>query len=127
MSDLQLAFVKVNVDDLEAALSFWQEAFGFELTMSFDEEAFLEHALALPGQEGGPSLMLVRFKDGRAVPVGAGHGPVGFATRDIAAARARAIAAGARPLGEIVDAGPVRIAMLASPQGHEIELVQLPG
>ena len=50
--DITLAFFKLNVPEMEPALDFWREAFGF---------------------------------------------------------------------------GPVQVAMLRSPQGHEIELVQLPG
>ena len=56
----RLGFFKLNVTDLEAALTFWREAFGFAVTMSFDEPDFREHVLALPGQNGGPNLMLVQ-------------------------------------------------------------------
>lgn len=126
-SDIRLSFFKLNVADMEAALAFWREAFGFTIVMSFDEPHFLEHILALPGQERGPSLMLVAWKDERETCVGPGHGPVGFETGDIETLHARAVAAGATPLGEIFEAAGVRVAMLASPEGHHIELVQLPG
>lgn len=125
MSGARLSFFKLHVTDIGAALAFWRDAFGFAETMSFDEPDFVEHGIALPGQEGGPSLMLVAFKDGRDVTPGPGHGPAGFEVDDIEAGRARAIGAGAKPLGEIFEVGPVKVAMLASPDGHEIELVQL--
>jgi predicted enzyme related to lactoylglutathione lyase len=124
---LKLAFFKLNVPEMEPALQFWREAFGFAVTMTFDEPEFLEHIMAVPGQEGGPNLLLVAYKDGRDVSVGPGHGPVGFQCTDIDASHERALAAGAQPLTGIVSVGPVRVAMLRSPQGHEIELVQLPG
>lgn len=122
----KLAFVKLNVPDMAAALRFWGSAFGFDVVQSFDEPEFLEHIMALPGQAAGPNLMLVCYKDGRSVACGAGHGPVGFAVDDIAASHAAAVAAGATDLTGVFDVGPVRVAMLASPEGHEIELVQLP-
>lgn len=122
----RLGFFKLNVTGMDAAVSFWCGAFGFAITTSFDEPDFVEHILALPGQETGPNLLLVSWKDGRDCRVGAGHGPVGLFCSDIAASRERALACGARALTEIFEAGPVKVAMLESPQGHEIELVQLP-
>ena len=68
----------------------------------------------------------MRYKDGRDVTPGSGHGPVGFQVDDIDAAHEQALAAGAERLTGIFDVGPVKVAMLKSPEGHEIELVQLP-
>jgi lactoylglutathione lyase len=124
---VRLAFFKLNVPEIVPALAFWREAFGFEVAQTFDEAEFMEKVLALPGQSGGPNLMLVAYKDGRDVTVGHGHGAVGFQCSDIAAAHKRALAAGAKPAGAIFEAAGIRIAVLHSPQGHEIELVQLPG
>ncbi len=124
----RLGFFKLNVPRMAPALAFWRQAFGFTVTMSFDEPGFIEHALALPGQEqSGPSLMLVCGKGGEAVPVGPGHGPVGLFCDDIAASFARAVKAGAEAVSDVFDAGGARVALLKSPDGHEIELVQLPG
>src|SRR5690606_26918525 len=75
---VRLGFFKLNVPEMDPALAFWREAFGFEVTMSFDEPDFSEHILALPGQPAGPNLMLVEYKDRRDVSVGPGHGPVGL-------------------------------------------------
>jgi lactoylglutathione lyase len=123
---VRLSFFKLNAPDMEAALRFWREAFGFAVMQTFDEPDFLEHIMALPGQEAGPSLMLVHYKDGREVAPGPGHGPVGFEVDDIDVMHQRALAAGAEPLTGVLAVGPVRAAILRSPQGHEIELVQLP-
>jgi predicted enzyme related to lactoylglutathione lyase len=122
----RLAFFKLNVADLESALAFWREAFGFEVTMTFDEPEFREHVLALPGQDDGPNLMLVQYKDGRDVTPGPGHGPVGLVCDDIHAAHGRALACNAKKLTDVFEAGGVQIALLTSPQGHAIELVRLP-
>lgn len=125
----RLGFFKLNVPDMQKALLFWQNAFGFSVTLSFDESDFTEHALALPGQEqDGPSLMLVCRKDGADVSVGKGHGPVGLFCPDLATSLADAVAAGASLVGEIVILPEgVKVAILTSPDGHEIELVELPG
>ena len=122
----RLAFFKLNVPDLDLAAAFWHEAFGFAVTATFDEPQFREHILALPGQEAGPSLMLVAYEDGRDVAVGPGHGPVGLICDDIQASHDRALACEAEKLTGVFEAAGVRIALLKSPQGHEIELIQLP-
>ena len=124
---LRLAFFKLNVPEIVPALAFWRDAFGFEVTQTFDEADFLEKILALPGQPNGPNLMLVAYKDGRDVTVGHGHGAIGLQCSDIAASHERALKAGARADGGIMTvAGGIKVAVLHSPQGHEIELVQLP-
>lgn len=123
----RLGFFKLNVPDMAAALDFWGQAFGFAVVQSFDEADFFEHIMALPGQETGPNLLLVQYKDGRDVSCGKGHGPVGFSVDDIAASHDHAVACGAVALTGVFPVGPVQVAMLASPEGHEIELVQLPG
>lgn len=123
---IKLNFFKLNTPDMERALAFYREGFGFAVVQSFDEAEFVEHIIELPGQQGGPSLLLVWYKDGRNVAPGPGHGPVGFMTDDIAASFARLLAAGAEAVVPVTNIGPVKFAMLRDPDGHELELVQLP-
>jgi predicted enzyme related to lactoylglutathione lyase len=126
--DIRLAFFKLNVPEIVPALAFWREAFGFEVVQTFDEAEFHEKVLSLPAHAGGPSLMLVAYKDGRDVTVGHGHGAVGIQCSDITAAHERALSAGAQKGTGIITVGDgIKVAVLHSPQGHEIELVQLPG
>jgi predicted enzyme related to lactoylglutathione lyase len=125
-SPARLSFFKLNTPDMGSALRFYSGAFGFAVTQTFDEPDFLEHILALPGQEAGPNLLLVEYKDGRDVAVGPGHGPIGFMTDDIEDQFARATAAGASVTIPVSHMGPVKFAMLLDPDGHELELVQLP-
>ena len=125
---VRLAFFKLNVPEIVPALAFWHDAFGFEVVQTYDETEFLEKIMALPGQSDGPNLMLVAYKDGRDVTVGHGHGAVGLQCGDIAASHERALAAGARKgTGIMTVGGAIKVAVLHSPEGHEIELVQLPG
>lgn len=122
----RLAFFKLNVAEMTPALAFWQQAFGFQITGSYDLPEFVENILALPGQgESGPQLMLVEPRPAAAhFAVGNAHGPVGLMCVDIAASFAHAIACGATPTMQPTDVGGVFVALLLSPQGHEIELVQ---
>jgi predicted enzyme related to lactoylglutathione lyase len=120
----RLAFFKLNVPDLEAASAFWREAFGFEVLTRFDEPGFREHVMAIPSQGNAPNLMLVQYKDGRDVTVGPGHGPVGLICDDIRASYEQAVARGASEVMDVFEAAGIKIAVLKSPQGHEIELIQ---
>ncbi|HEX9806350.1 MAG TPA: VOC family protein [Alteraurantiacibacter sp.] len=123
---IRLSFFKLNTADMDAALEFYRATFGFAITMTFDEPEFLEHILGLPGQEAGPNLLLVEYKDGRDVTPGPGHGPVGFNTDNIEALYCRAMTNGAKLVIPLFETGGVKVAILTDPEGHEIELVQLP-
>ena len=123
---IRLGFFKLNVAEMEPALTFWREAFGFQVSGTVDEPEFFEKVLALPDQPAGPNLMLVQYKDGRDASVGPGHGPVGLICDDIHASHDRALACDAEKVTGVFEAAGVRIAVLKSPQGHEIELIQLP-
>jgi predicted enzyme related to lactoylglutathione lyase len=127
MPNIRLGFFKLNVPNLEQATAFWREAFDFVVTGHVDEPVFLENIMTLPGQDGGPNLMLVEYKDRRNVTVGLGHGAVGLVCEDIQAAHDRALVCNAEKVTGVFEAGGVQIAVLISPQGHEIELIQLPG
>src|SRR5690606_23909417 len=123
---VRLGFVKLNAADMEPALGIWRDAFGFSVTVSSERRDFSEHRLSLPGQEGGLNLMLVAYKDGRDAVPGSGHGAVGLICNDLTAAYERATSFGATTLTRPFEAEGVKIALLLSPQGHEIELIQLP-
>ena len=122
----RLGFFKLNVPDHDQATDFWREAFGVAVTGHVDEPDFLENIMTLPGQDGGPNLMLVQYKDGRDVTVGPGHGAVGLICEDIQASHDRALVCDAEKVTGVFEAGGVKIAVLLSPQGHEIELIELP-
>ena len=121
----RLAFFKLNVADLNEARNFWQRAFGFAVAGSYDLPDFAEDIMAIPGEDGAPQLMLVQTKPAGDVSIGPGHGPLGLVCPDIAASFAHALDEGATALMPPTDVGGVIVAMLASPQGHQIELVQV--
>ncbi len=122
----RLGFFKLNVPNLDQATAFWREAFGFAVTGEVDEPDFRENILTLRGQESGPNLMLVEYKDGRDVSVGPGHGAVGLICDDIQASHDRALICDAEKVTGVIEPPGVKIAVHKTPQGHESELIQLP-
>ena len=125
---IRLSFIKLAVPELEEAKAFWSGAFGFSQRGYYDEPEFLESIMSIPEQEAGPSLMLLQYKDGRDITVGGGHGPIGLTTTDIVTTLESALAAGGTKTMEITEVVPgVRVCLLVSPQGHEVELVQAGG
>ena len=79
----------------------------------------------MTGPKGAMTIVLFHWKDGRAIDTGNGYGPVGMVSRDLDADLARALAAGAKQKGETVQFGPARIAFVRTPEGHEIEIMQM--
>lgn len=122
---IRLSFIKLQVEDMDGALAFWRDAFGFAVRGTYDEPTFFEQILSLPGENGGLSLMLVQPKPVGPLTVGTAHGPVGFSCDDIVTTLESALAAGASLTMPITEVAPgVRVCLLHSPQGHEVELVQ---
>lgn len=119
----RLNFFKLIVSDMQAAIDFYTGAFGMtEAGARIDLPEIEEAMLTMPGDRF--TLVLYRWKDGRAIELGTAHGPVGFLTRNIDAAHARLIDHGATPLRKPFVLGPMKIAFVADPEGHEIELIQ---
>jgi lactoylglutathione lyase len=91
----------------------------------FDTPDFLEAILSQPGADF--QMMLLQYKDGRDISEALRHGPTGFFTDQIEAVHARLVAEGAVDKGGvIVVEGGIKVALLDDPEGHEIELCQMP-
>ena len=121
----KLSFFKVIVRDLEIARSFYERSLGFEQVGYFDTPDFLESIMQQPGAD--VTMMLLAYKDGCDISDAIRHGPTGFFTDDIEAAHARLIAEGATQKSGIIVVGDnIRIALLDDPDGHELELCQMP-
>ncbi|NCP18675.1 MAG: VOC family protein [Erythrobacter sp.] len=116
-------FVKLTVADIEGATRFFEDGFGLKHADTVDTPTFREHMMT--GAKGSMTIVLFHWKDGRAIETGNGYGPVGMISRDLDADLARAIAAGATQKGETVTFGPARIAFVHTPEGHEIEIMQM--
>lgn len=122
------SFAKLVVDDLDASRRFYEAVTG----VSNPREARSTLAgrplreLIYNDAEGKPLLILLSHEDDQ--PAGKGDMYLGFATPDIDAFVGRALANGgtlldpAHPAGSV---GNVQVAVVADPEGHWVEVVQL--
>ena len=125
MTVAKFSFFKLIVRDLAIAQSFYERALGFVQEDYFDTPDFLEAVMRQPGEAF--AMMLLAYKDGRDISAAIGHGPTGFFTDDIEAAYARLVAEGAvDKTGIFAVEGGIRLALLDDPDGHEIEICQMP-
>jgi lactoylglutathione lyase len=117
------SFLKIFVADLDRSAAFYAESLGFTVGGRFATEAFDELILR-PGEgvKGG-SLVLCRWKDGRALELGNAHGPIGLKVADVDAAYARVLAAGGSSKIGPLDIQASRLAIVADPDGHPLELI----
>jgi predicted enzyme related to lactoylglutathione lyase len=120
--------VNIDVDDLEKAIQFYTTAFGLCLGRRLFEGSVAEmlgatctiHLLSKPpGSTAVPNAELSREYKRHWTPV---H--LDFEVADISAAVERAVAAGARPEGEIQSFDWGRQATLSDPFGHGFCLLQ---
>jgi lactoylglutathione lyase len=115
-------FVKLHVPDLEQAIAFFEAVFGWSQGQVLDLAEFRQVALSAPGN---PFDVILRcWKDGEPRQIGNGWGPLGVRTDDLDKVLARALDRGSSLVREATAAGAVRFAILRTPHGHEIELIQ---
>jgi predicted enzyme related to lactoylglutathione lyase len=120
----RLSFFKVIVRDLPASRDFYARAFGLTPRQHIESDTMEE--IILGRGDGGreTSLVLYHHKDGRALTAGDLHGPMGFQVSDVDAVYAHAIAQGAASVRAPFTFGNSRVAFVADPDGHEIELIR---
>lgn len=116
--------MKLIVQQLDETQAFYEQAFGFEKINTIELDHMEERVMRLPG--GGAWLILYHYKDGRTINIGNGHGPIGISTTDVDEFYNRALAAGAEPSREPMTLGSIRFAFVLDPEGHEIELADMP-
>jgi lactoylglutathione lyase len=120
---LNLSFLKFTVSDLPAMEAFYEKAFGLTVQKRLDNGSNIELILTNPK---GLDLALVSYKDKRKVTLGNANGPIGFYLADVDGVYQRAMAAGGVSRSAPGGAGGLRVAIVADPEGHEIELLHLP-
>lgn len=145
---MKARFVHTNLvaRDWKRLALFYQEVFGCVPVLPERDLSgpWLESATGVPGAhirgvhlrlpgcgESGPTLELFQYEP-QARPVAGvvnrpGFGHIAFAVDDVAAARAKVLAAGGRAVGEVVSlevqgAGTVTFAYLTDPEGNVIEV-----
>ena len=120
----RFSFVKIVVRDIAAMERFYTEGLGFSVQNRIDAEGFTEVMLAQ--KEGAFTLVLYQHIDKREVISGNSWGPLGFIVRDCAAAHTKLIAMGAHEVRTPGIFGAMTVSFVSDPEGHEIELLQLP-
>jgi len=120
-------FVKFNVADQDKMVTFYEKAFGAtQQKVAADNAQIKEIILNNPK---GMDLAMVHYKDGRKIEIGSAEGPIGFYFKDakgVDDAYASAMAAGATSKSKPGGGGGLHVAIVADPEGHEIELLHLP-
>ena len=125
-ASMRPAFLKFTVSNLPAMQAFYEKAFGMTQQKRLDNPGSTEVILTSPpGSPPGADLALVFYKDNRKLTLGDANGPIGFYLKDVDTAYARAMAAGAVSKSAPRTAGNARVAIVADPEGHDIELLHL--
>ena len=119
---LSLSFLKFTVSDLPTMEAFYEKAFGLQVQKRLDNPGSTELILTNPK---GLDLALVFYKDGRKLTLGNANGPIGFYLKDVDSVYQSAMAAGATSKVAPRTAGNARVAIVADPEGHDIELLHL--
>ena len=123
--------ININVDDLEKGIAFYQNAFGLSLRRRLFDGAVAEmtgvssnvYLLSKPlGSSASPVISLPRDYRRHWTPV---H--LDFEVEDIEVAVQRALAAGAKPEGDIQTSPWGRIAKMSDPFGHGFCILQFIG
>ena len=122
-ASLRPSFLKFTVSNLPAMQAFYEKAFGMIQQKRLDNPGSTEVILTSPS--AGADLALVFYKDGRKVSLGNANGPIGFYLQDVDSVYARAMAAGAASRTAPRTGGGARVAVVADPEGHDIELLHL--
>jgi len=121
------SFTKLLVVDLEKNAAFYRDVFRLQETTRIRAEVGgrgLEEILFNPTGEGAATFVLLRFDD--ATTPSSSELILGFHSTDVDALAARATAAGGTLTRETKDYPHlgVRVAFIADPEGHQIEVVQ---
>ncbi|WP_116364067.1 VOC family protein [Parahaliea mediterranea] len=121
-------FSKLLVNDLEAAAAFYASVCGLTELARVDSEIAgrpISEIMYNPTGEGAATFVLLQFTDGKTR--GSDEVITGFQTNDLDAFVARVEQAGGSvvaPIKSMPEHG-VRVAFVADPEGHLIEVVEL--
>jgi lactoylglutathione lyase len=115
------AFVKIQVKDLDAHIAFYGSVLNLQPAHRMSGPAGDQVFLA--GVNEGPSLVLVHH---HAASVSRGGAVLGFRVADLDATVRAALTAGgeARVLPKPIPGGGLRVAVVADPEGHALELLE---
>ena len=122
--------VNIDVDDVERGTAFYGEALGLRVGRRFGG--------AVVELVGGPAPIYLLAKAAGSMPFSGAHSPrdytrhwtpvhLDFVVDDVEAALGRALSAGARSEGEILELAWGRMVLMADPWGNGFCLIQFTG
>jgi catechol 2,3-dioxygenase-like lactoylglutathione lyase family enzyme len=131
-SDNELILSKIAVTDFVRSYDFYTRVIGLKLASpqlqppkrTDPQKDFAEFPLNHTGTLADPFFVIYQRKGQVVTPAAAANSVIGFKVPDARAAVARAVAAGARPVGNPPGAGPMAFGMVSDPDGYTIEFVQ---
>lgn len=129
--DTDFMFTKLQVKDLDAAVVFYSSVIGMVQMNRVEAEIDgrkVSEVVFMPTYEGGPMFILAQFHDTQAPATG--ELILGFSTKDIAGLASRAEQAGGRMIEtarEVPGMGGMKVAFIADPEGHVLQLSQMSG
>lgn len=122
----RITHVAYHVSDIDRALAFYVGVLGLKEQMRIPlADGEHEVVLGFPEGKGGGLILMWNTKRTTAYALGDGYSRFILNVSDVDAAVAQLAARGTRVVSEPKDAGPMRYAMIADPDGYTIELLQL--
>jgi catechol 2,3-dioxygenase-like lactoylglutathione lyase family enzyme len=122
----RITHVAYYVSDIDRALEFYVGVLGLveqmRIPLPGDEQ---EVVLGFPEGRGGGLILMWSNKRDAAYALGDGYSRFVMTVSDVDGAVAHLAAHGTRIVSPPADAGPMRYAMVADPDGYTIELLQL--
>ena len=128
--DSEFLFAKITVSDMVRAYRFYTEVIGLQLAAPMlkppapgdPDQDFVEYPLNFTGSLTQPFLVVIRQRGQIPSPESARLTVVGIKVPDVAAAMARAKAAGAAVVRE-AGPGAITFGMVTDPDGYTVEFI----
>src|SRR5687767_14827889 len=113
------------VSDLDKATAFYVDVLGLKKLQAVDLDEMREHLLG-SGKPGAPTLVLMEYKDREKPASDTEASKFVFYVRDAAATVAQIVERGGRVTREPGPYGDNIIGFATDPDGHLLELIQVP-
>lgn len=132
--DGELILSKIAVTDLPRSYEFYTKVLGLKLASpqlqppkpTDPERDFVEYPLNYTGTLADPFFVIYKRKGQVVTPAAAANSVIGFKVSDARATVARAVVAGAKPVGREPGPGPMTFGMVLDPDGYTVEFIQAP-
>ena len=122
----RITHVASHVSDIDRALAFYVGVLGLKEQMRIPlGNGEHEVVLAFPESKGGGLILMWNKKRATSYALGDGYSRFVLNVSDVDGAIAQLSTQGVRVVSPPTDAGPMRYAMIADPDGYVIELLQL--